>query len=85
MIMTTELEGRLQTMCNWSEVIKERSMEEGMKIGIEKGMEKGMEKERLDAIKRMIHAGFTKDQILLCSYTEEEFLKVENLLFTNTL
>lgn len=70
--MTTELEGRLQTMCNWSEVIMERSMEEGMKIGIEKGMEK----ERRDAIKRMINAGFTKEQILLCSYTEEEFLKV---------
>lgn len=30
MIMTAELEGRMQTMCNWSEVIKEVSFEEGI-------------------------------------------------------
>ena len=44
MIMTTELEGRMQTMCNWSEAIMERAMEKGIEKGIEKGMEKGIEK-----------------------------------------
>lgn len=30
MIMTTELEGRIQTMCNLSECIEARGMEKGM-------------------------------------------------------
>ena len=40
MIMTTELEGRMQTMCDWSEAILER------------GIERGIEKERLNAIEK---------------------------------
>ncbi len=75
MIMTTELEGRIQTMCNLSENIKA--------IGIEEGIEKGIEKERLNAIERMINAGFAKKQIISCGYTEEEFEAAENLLCTN--
>jgi len=71
MIMTTELEGRIQTMCNLSENIKA--------IGIEEGIEK----ERLNAIERMINAGFAKEQIISCGYTEEEFAAAENLLCTN--
>ncbi len=71
MIMTTELEGRVQTMCNWSEAIKEVSFEEGVK------------KERLNAIERMIQANLTKAQIISCGYTEEEFAKAESFLCTN--
>ena len=71
MIMTTELEGRMQTMCNWSEAIKEMSFEEGVK------------KERLNAIERMIQANFTKEQIISCGYTEDEFAEAENLLCIN--
>jgi hypothetical protein len=67
MIMTTELEGRMQTMCNWSEAILER----------------GMEKERLNAIERMIQAGATKEQILSFGYTEKEFTEVESSLCAN--
>ena len=72
MIMTTELEGRMQTMCNWSEAIKEMSYKEGI--------EKGIEKERLNAIERMIQANLTKTQIISCGYTEEEFAEAESLL-----
>lgn len=75
MIMTTELEGRMQTMCNWSEAIKEMSYNEGI--------EKGIEKERLNAIERMIQANLTKAQIISCGYTEEEFAEAESLLCTN--
>ena len=71
MIMTTELEGRMQTMCNWSEAIKETSYKEGM--------EKGMEKERLNAITRMLQANLTKAQIISCGYTEAEFAEAESL------
>ena len=71
MIMTTELEGRMQTMCNWSEAIKEVSFEEGVK------------KERLNAIERMIQANLTKAQIISCGYTEEEFTEAERLLCAN--
>ena len=67
MIMTTELGGRMQTMCNWSEAILER----------------GMEKERLNAIERMIQAGATKEQILSFGYTEKEFTEVERALCAN--
>ncbi|MCI9388007.1 MAG: hypothetical protein K1W36_13500 [Lachnospiraceae bacterium] len=67
MIMTTELEGRMQTMCNWSEVILER----------------GIEKERLNAIERMIQADATKEQIISFGYTEKEFTEVENALCVN--
>lgn len=67
MIMTTELEGRLQTMCNLSENIKDQSIK----------------MERINAIERMIHAGFVKEQIILCGYNEEEFTKAENLLCAN--
>lgn len=75
MIMTAELEGRMQTMCNWSEAIKEMSYNEGI--------EKGIEKERLNAIERMIQANLTKAQIISCGYTEEEFAEAESLLCTN--
>ena len=79
MIMTTELEGRMQTMCNWSEAIMERAMEKG----IEKGMEKGIKKERISAIERMIQAGATKEQIISFGYTEKEYTEVESILYLN--
>lgn len=69
--MTTELEGRMQTMCNWSEAIWE------------KGIEKGIGKERMNAIERMIQAGATKEQIISFGYTEKEFAEVESILCTN--
>ena len=75
MIMTTELEGRIQTMCNLSENIRA--------LGIEEGIKKGVTKERLNAIERMIKAGFAKEQIISCGYTEEEFAEVESILCTN--
>lgn len=67
MIMTNELEGRIQTMCNLSENIKEQSIKT----------------ERLNAIERMIKAGATKEQIFSFGYTEEEFAEAESLLCTN--
>lgn len=63
MIMTEELEGRLQSMCNLSQNI--------------------VEEERKRAIKRMINANATKEQILSYGYTEEEYEAVENDLFAS--
>ena len=42
MIMTTELEGRVQNMCNWSEHFIEK--------GIEKGVEKGTRQAIIDLL-----------------------------------
>ncbi len=67
MVMTAELEGRIQTMCNLSENIKDQSIKT----------------ERLNAIERMISAGFSKEQIISCGYTQDEFAEAESLLFTN--
>ncbi len=65
--MTEELEERMQKMCNLSELVEER----------------GAKRERIDAIKRMLKANFTKDQIISCGYTEEEIERAENALYTN--
>ena len=56
----------------------------GIEEGIEKGIEKGIKKERFNALERMIKADFTKEQIISCGYTEEEFAEVENALCVNT-
>ena len=43
MKMTTELEGRINGMCNLSDVVEERGIEQGMERGIKQGIERGME------------------------------------------
>lgn len=75
MVMTTELEGRIQTMCNRSENIIEQ--------GIERGMKQGRMQERIHAIERMLKAGATKEQVLSYGYTKEEFAEVESSLYAN--
>lgn len=72
MIMTVELERMLQTMCNLSENIEAR--------GIEQGIKQGIKQERLEAIERMVKAGAGKRQILLYGYTEEEFAETQRAL-----
>lgn len=44
MKMTTELEGRINGMCNLSDVVEERGIEQGMERGMELGLEQGMER-----------------------------------------
>ena len=91
MVMTTELEGRMQTMCNLSQGIAEinfekginQGIEQGIQQGIKQGIEQGIVKERLDNLKRMIKAGVIKDQIILCGYTEEEIMETEKDLCVN--
>ena len=67
MKMTAELERRIQIMCNWSESIIERE-----RI-----------RERIDAIKRMIKANASKEQIISFGYTEAEYKKAESALYAN--
>lgn len=71
MIMTEELEGRMQRMCNLSELVEER------------GIKKGITRERIAAIERMLKANFTKDQVISCGYTEEEIERAESALYAN--
>ncbi|MCM1134900.1 MAG: hypothetical protein NC400_04910 [Clostridium sp.] len=66
--MTSELEGRIQIMCNWSEVIEETSVK----------------RERITAIERMIQVNITKEQIISMGYTEEEYEKAESSLYVNS-
>lgn len=71
MIMTEELEGRMQNMCNLSELIEEA------------GIKKGITQEQIEAIKRMMRADIPKDKIISCGYTEEEMERAENALYAN--
>ena len=64
MIMTADLEGRIQTMRNLSENIEA------------KGIEQGIEEERPPAIKRMLKADATKEQILSYGYIEKELTEI---------
>ena len=64
MIMTADLEGRIQTMRNLSENIEA------------KGIEQGIEEERPNAIKRMLKAGATKEHILSYGYIEKELTEI---------
>ena len=67
MIMTDELEGRMQNMCNLSELVEA--------IGIKKGITQ----ERIAAVERMLKADATKEQIISFGYTEEEIERAEEL------
>ena len=57
----------MQKMCNLSELVEER----------------GAKRERIAAIKRMLKADFTKEQIISCGYTEEEIERAESKLYVN--
>ena len=50
LIMTEELEGRVQVMCNWSQHFMEKGIEQGIEKGIEQGIEKGIEQGTRQAI-----------------------------------
>ncbi len=67
MIITVELEGRIQILCNWSEGI----------------IESITERERIDAIKRMIKVNIIKEQIISMGYTEDEYVKAEGAVYAN--
>lgn len=77
MIMTVELERRIQIMCNWSEVVGARAF----KNGFESGFEDGILKERIAAIGRMIRANATKEQIISYGYSEDEYAKAESDMY----
>ena len=42
-----------------------------------------IERERIDAIKRMIKADITREQILSMGYTENEYEKAESAIFAH--
>ena len=88
MIMTVEMERRIQIMCNLSEVVGARAFKNGFKNGFESGVEDGVEdgilKERIAAIGRMIRANATKEQIISYGYTEAEYAKAESDMYVNS-
>ena len=67
MVMTAELERRIQIMCNWSESIRERE-----RIDV-----------KIDIIEKMIKANATKEQILSYGFTEDEYAEAENSVYAN--
>ena len=56
MIMTEELEGRMQNVCNWSEYFMEAGLKEGLEKGILEGREKGIKEGREEGREEGIEA-----------------------------
>lgn len=50
LIMTEELEGRVQVMCNWSQHFMEKGIERGIEKGIEQGIEQGTRQAIIDLL-----------------------------------
>jgi hypothetical protein len=59
MVMTAELEGRMNVMCNWSENI----LEDGIQQGIEQGIEQGLDLQLARKIQIKIGKGKSVEQI----------------------
>ena len=59
LIISTDLERRINTMCNLSEVI----LEDGLREGLEKGLEKGRKTERRNIILNMLKKKASYEQI----------------------
>lgn len=57
----------MQNRCNLSEIVEERAAK----------------RERIEAIKRMLKADATKEQIISFGYSGEEIEKAENALYAN--
>ena len=68
MVMTAELERRIQVMCNWSESIRESIRE----------------RERINIIEKMIKANATKEQIISYGFTEAEYAEAESSVYANS-
>ena len=73
-IMNEETEGRLNTMCNLSEVVLERGIEQGIEQGIERGIEQGQRQ----LIEQMIKNGKTAKEIAdFCGISIEAIRKIQ--------
>lgn len=75
MVMTAELERRIQIMCNWSESIRER---ERIDARID-----ARNDARIEIIEKMIKANATKEQIISYGFTEAEYAEAENSVYAN--
>lgn len=73
--MTTELESGVQHMCNLSEAIWQRGIEQGIERGIEQGIERGVEQGRLGMLFDLVRNNLlsVKDAALQADLTEECF------------
>ena len=79
MVMTAELERRIQIMCNWSESIRERE-----RIDARNEARIDVRNEaRIEIIEKMIKANATKEQIISYGFTEAEYAEAENSVYAN--
>ena len=83
MIMTAEMERRIQIMCNWSESIRERERKEARKEARIEARKEAKIEARIEALERMIRVNITKEQILSMGYTEAEYEKAESALYAH--
>ena len=80
MIMTYDLEKGVDDMCNLSDIIWERAIEQGLEQGIEKGIEKGLEQGVCTVILSCLHNNKSCEEIAeFTGINLEEVRRVANI------
>ena len=80
MIMTYDLEKGVDDMCNLSDIIWERAIEQGLEKGIEKGIERGLEQGVCTVILSCLHNNKTCEEIAeFTGINLEEVRRVANI------
>lgn len=73
MVMQVETEGRMQSMCNLSEVFIEKGIRKGMQEGIQKGIQKGTINQSRQSIFDLLEdLGDIPEDIVACIQDEED-------------
>lgn len=79
-----ETEGGFGEMCktveDYAKNYAKDYAEEREKIGLEKGLERGRSEERMNAIRKMLQNGFSRERILSLDYSETELEAAEKEL-----
>ena len=77
MVMQVETEGRMQSMCNLSEVFIEKGIRRGMQEGIQKGIQKGTINQSRQSIFDLLEdLGDIPEDIVACIQDEEDTEKL---------
>lgn len=80
-VMTSELERRVNVMCNLSDLVEERAIEKGIEQGIEQGVDIGEKRKLINIISKKIAKGKSITEIAdMLEENEEEIQQLYNIV-----